>query len=200
MDNELTSLSSKQKPNYEGFIRSIEEHCYCPICIKIAKNAVESECCGNIFCASCTKKLVSCPICRKENMKTHQSLLLRKIIKSIPIKCIYDCGYVNTVDSMETHYLNCLNRLFICKINNCNKNFKREEFVKHICKDHESFVISVAEKAEEFQLFQHQQIRAMSINGNAIKKNFNTAEDIVCHEMQLNNGKVSYVDEIVDIE
>ena len=199
MDNELSS--SKQKPNYENFIKLIEEHCYCPICIKIAKNAVESECCGNIFCAGCTKKLLSCPICRKENMRTHQSLLMRKIIKSIPIKCIYECGYINTVDFMDQHYLQCQNRLFICKINNCNKNYKKDDFIKHISKDHENFLINVAEKYEDFVYFQQQTIKnSSSINGNTIKKNFNTAEDIVCNQMHVNNGKVSYVDEIVDID
>ncbi len=195
MDNDLTV---KQKPNYENFIKLIEEHCYCPICIKIAKNAVESECCGNIFCLGCSKKLFNCPICRKENMKTHQSLLVRKIIKSIPIKCVYDCGYINTADLMDHHYLSCENRLFVCKIQNCNKNFKKDDFIKHISKDHENFMITIAEKYDDFLAFQQQFIR--SSNGNTIKKNFNSAEDIVYNQMQVNNGKVSYVDEIVDIE
>ena len=194
-------FNSKHKPNYESHIRLIEEHCYCPICIKIAKNPVESDCCGNIFCSLCTKKLSNCPICRKENLKTHPSLLIRKIINAIPIKCNFECGYINTVDFMEQHYLSCQNRLFICKIQNCNKSFKKPEFILHIGKEHENFLLTVAEKYEEFMSFQQQQfIKSTSINGNIIKMNFNTAEDIVYNQMHINNGKVSYVDEIVDID
>ena len=182
--------------NYTSFIQLIEEHCYCPICMKVAKDAVESECCGNIFCLNCTKKLFSCPICRKENLKLHQSLLMRKIIKSIPVKCIYDCGFIHTADLMDQHYINCQNRLYVCNIQNCNKNFKKEEFIKHISQAHETFIITVAEKCEDFNAFQ-QHLKSSAIH--TIKKNYNTAEDIVCNELHL-NGKVSYVDEIVDIE
>jgi hypothetical protein len=59
-------------------------------------------------------------------------------------------------------------------------------------------MITIAEKYDDFVSFQQQFIR--SSNGNTIKKNFNSAEDIVYNQMQVNNGKVSYVDEIVDIE
>ena len=196
---DINDINLKNKPKYESFFRLIEEHCYCPICIKIAENAVESECCGNIFCLLCTKKLNNCPICRKENLKTHQSLMMRKIIKSIPIKCIYDCGYINTIDLMDQHYLLCQNRLFNCKIQNCNKYFKKDDFIKHISKDHENFIITIAEKYEDFISYQ-QQLKKTNSNGHLIKMNFNTAEDIVYNQMHINNGKVSYVDEIIDIE
>ena len=118
-----------------------------------------------------------------------------KLIKSIPIKCNYDCGYINTVDLMEQHYLSCENRFIICKIENCNKNFKKDDFINHISKNHEDFIITVAEKYEDFVLFQQKIQKNTAINDKIIKMNFNTAEDIV-----YNNAKVSYVDEIVDIE
>lgn len=81
----------------------------CPICFCLAKNCMESQCCNSLFCEECIEKIFqlnkTCPCCRKLNFLYTPSILMRKIIGSIIIKCTF-CQKVHKYLDMSVHYIN----------------------------------------------------------------------------------------------
>ncbi len=129
------------------YSKMVEELSTCPICLKLAEDAVESECCGFIFCSNCIRKIekVECPCCRNSNFKYRPALGMRKLIRNMPIKCIYDCGHVDSMENMNKHYFSCKLRDFTCNIHNCSSIFKRDMFLDHLIKDHSEVLINISE-------------------------------------------------------
>ena len=144
MDNN----GSNNKLNFE---KMIEESAFCPICLKIAEDAMEAECCGQIFCNKCINKVESnlCPICRRVNLKVHSSLTMRKLIKTLPVKCIHGCGFTDTMENIKKHYFVCKSRDFTCKINKCGVVLKKSEFLCHVIDIHEDVIIGISENYDK---------------------------------------------------
>ena len=140
--------TEKNKPNFE---KIIEDSAFCPICFKIAEDAMESECCGQIFCNRCINKVESnvCPMCRRVNLKVHISLSMRKLIKNLPVKCIHGCGFTDNTENIKKHYFVCKNRDFTCKINKCGSVLKKSEFLCHVIDCHEEIVIAISENYDK---------------------------------------------------
>ena len=59
-----------------------EKEFTCSLCLDIAADAVESECCHQIFCASCSAKCIrtfnKCPTCRKQPFLIKESILIQR--------------------------------------------------------------------------------------------------------------------------
>jgi hypothetical protein len=59
--DELDTKRSKNTASNEKF--------FCPICLNVASDVLESSCCGNLYCRECAgtafKSNKACPICRK---------------------------------------------------------------------------------------------------------------------------------------
>jgi hypothetical protein len=92
-----------------------DDYLTCPICLELAKNAVECEACNNLMCEACVAglKKKECPACRKgDGFKVRASILARRMIGSMPQVCPNECGTTSTVGNMQDHLKKCANRLF----------------------------------------------------------------------------------------
>ncbi len=83
-----------------------EEHFSCAICFEVAENAVESECCHNLFCEECAKQIKQCPTCRKARFLTKTNILVRRMIEELEIECPF-CNSLLQRGNLEQHKKNC---------------------------------------------------------------------------------------------
>ncbi len=130
-----------------------EDFLTCPICLGIANDAVESKCCSHIFCAQCAAPFLekSCPFCRVDLFSSSASILARKMIGSIPMKCPNEGCQANTTKAdLDSHLKLCEFRVYECAL--C-KDFKglRSEYSKHLCGAHEKDIIDLVHKKQDKQ-------------------------------------------------
>lgn len=63
---------------------SIEDYVKCCQCKEIAKEPVEGQCCGSIYCESCydglSKMRKRCALCKLNGFQVQPSMLARRII------------------------------------------------------------------------------------------------------------------------
>lgn len=85
-----------------------DDYLKCPICLEISDDAVETVCCGNIFCSNCIKLESKCPLCRDSNFRFTPNISLRRIIDNIQVECKNDnCSFKTTFKNMKEHYKEC---------------------------------------------------------------------------------------------
>ncbi|KAL0249000.1 hypothetical protein GEMRC1_004234 [Eukaryota sp. GEM-RC1] len=104
----------------------------CPICLSVLVNAVESSCCGNLFCCQCCKSS-SCPQCRSSSFKVSSNLPVRRIISNLPVECKY-CAHTTTRSEFKTHFIRCPRRGKKCKL--CSSLIEEPYLVDHLAKLH----------------------------------------------------------------
>ncbi|KAL0249398.1 hypothetical protein GEMRC1_004630 [Eukaryota sp. GEM-RC1] len=104
----------------------------CPICLSILVNAVESSCCGNLFCSQCCKSS-SCPQCRSRSFKVSSNLPVRRMISNLPVECKY-CAHTTTRSEFKTHFIRCPRRGKKCKL--CSSLIEEPYLVDHLAKLH----------------------------------------------------------------
>jgi len=133
------------------YSKIVEDSSTCPICLKLAEEAVESECCGFVFCQLCIRKIEKkeCPCCRNSSFKYHPALGMRKLIRNLPVKCNYECGYIDSVENMSKHYFTCRLRDFTCNIHYCSTILKREGYLEHLIKEHSEVMINIGENFDK---------------------------------------------------
>jgi len=134
-----TTSTLKHADNFNtGFVQ-------CNICLNIAKEAVESICCHNIFCDSCTDTVKMqkdvCPTCRKTILETAPCHLARRIIGSIPTECPFGCEKVLPRVEMPDHQKKCPKRIYTCSHMGCNFKSTKDEYNEHIFKLHSDSLI-----------------------------------------------------------
>lgn len=188
--------------NLESFSKIVEESTICPICLKLAVDAVESDCCGAIFCESCIIKIEKkeCPLCRNYNFKYHNALGIRKLIRNLPVMCAHNCGHKDSNENMKKHYHSCPLRDYKCNVNGCNIVSKKEEFLNHLIVEHSSVLINIGENFEKvFSPKSQKKIRDSDYLQSLKDKN----------EIVISNGsnklnfslmRPNYFDEIIDID
>lgn len=188
--------------NFESFSKIVEESTICPICLKLATDAVESECCGSIFCDSCIIRIEKkeCPICRNYNFKYHNALGIRKLIKNLPVMCTFNCGHKDSNENMKKHYHSCQLRDYKCSVNGCNLVCKRDEFLNHLITEHTTVLINVGENFEKvFSPKSQKKIKDSDYLQSLKNKN----------EIVISNGsnklnfslmRPNYFDEIIDVD
>lgn len=113
----------------------------CPICLNISENAVESNCCGNIFCHKCIIQQNKCPLCRHTDFKYSPNITIRKIINDILIECKNDkCNFKTTIKNMKEHYKECKYNIYKCNI--CNFEDSRKKLLDHIILSHKEEILN----------------------------------------------------------
>jgi len=107
----------------------------CSICLDVAVDAVESNCCHNVFCEDCLKIQKTCPMCRHSNVSYSISHLSRRIIGKMQLQCTNEgCKLSIPRSEMAHHLLLCDFRILDCLW--CSISFKKELFLEHILKEH----------------------------------------------------------------
>lgn len=104
----------------------------CPICLDLARDAVECTQCASILCEVCAKELKKCPICRAEK-SFKDSAFARKIINNLPQKCQY-CDFKAPLVELKYHLPKCENRKYECNV--CVFSGSKEDFLKHLVYTH----------------------------------------------------------------
>ncbi len=109
----------------------------CPICIDIATEAVESNCCGVIYCLKCARDILSesCPNCRGSPFKWRETLIARRMINSLPRLCPH-CEEKTTFGELKNHNLKCPKAVRKCSIKNCDFSGMNDEFLAHVSSNH----------------------------------------------------------------
>ena len=85
----------------------VPEHCICPICFGIIREAVITPCCSESFCSGCLDKAkeysIHCPICRKDQYTFESSTYLdKRIIGNLSGKCC-KCEWEGNLFNASSH-------------------------------------------------------------------------------------------------
>lgn len=117
--------------------KSAEDFYNCPICMEVAKNAVESDCCNSIFCENCLNSLnkQTCPLCRKESIKWKANIVIRRMISSLKTECP-DCKEQSTIGNLPDHRKKCIKVTVFCRFPKCEYTSKREDYHSHLVEAH----------------------------------------------------------------
>ena len=120
----------------------------CKICMSLAREAVETNCCHQIFCSSCLIDYNSsgpdkpCPMCRNPSIKFSLAHLAMRMIGSLPQSCPYECGHKTSRSEMEQHLLKCKLRRYHCALLSCQFSGNRDQFIKHFADMHSDCIIN----------------------------------------------------------
>lgn len=116
----------------------------CPMCLDVAKDAVESSCCNHVFCRQCFTVLTQqngmftlCPLCRAV-LKCVEVPLIRRIINDLPWECPSKCNTPNLRRSdMEKHLNSLCPHIPKCEFPDCTFRVRNEEdMLKHVIDAH----------------------------------------------------------------
>lgn len=151
---------------------SPHDYLQCVICLELAKNAVECESCGNIYCEMCDKSLKKreCPTCKKVDFKVRPSFVARRMIGAMPMACPNECGAKSTVGNIADHLKKCPNKKYQCKECYDFPSVVKGEFIQHLTKKHEGKLIDLFDK--EKQGSEEEQKRSVGASAAPIMPDF----------------------------
>ena len=90
----------------------IEDEFKCPICLDLAENAVETECCNHAYCEVHAKpfEAKSCPTCRTTPFRYKPAIIVRRMINNLTTECPF-CKSSNVQrGNLEDHKRTCSKR------------------------------------------------------------------------------------------
>eukprot|EP00831_Metopus_contortus_P070462 TRINITY_DN6398_c0_g1_i1.p1 TRINITY_DN6398_c0_g1~~TRINITY_DN6398_c0_g1_i1.p1 ORF type:complete len:306 (+),score=37.64 TRINITY_DN6398_c0_g1_i1:126-1043(+) len=129
----------------------MEDYLSCRICLCFAENAVETECCHNVFCEECINKIKqnngTCPMCRKVDFSFSPSFFVRKIVDDKLMPCPFGCKKELKKSEIAAHRLDCECNEFKCKY--CEFKGKKEVFMDHLVMTHEAMLFGGVESKKE---------------------------------------------------
>lgn len=138
----------------EWFIKEIDEDLVCPICGKVARDAVETDC-AHVFCQDCistwidTKK--TCPMDQEKltASQLHPCRALRVKILNLRVRCPNDgCKQEMDLRSLETHTKEqCNRRQTKCAV--CSACVTQDQLADHMKNSLAEHVQAVAERAAQ---------------------------------------------------
>ncbi|XP_057306330.1 E3 ubiquitin-protein ligase NRDP1-like [Hydractinia symbiolongicarpus] len=120
----------------------------CAICLEIADEAVETNCCHHLFCERCLNGMLErpCPHCRK-NLKVEVAHFARRIIGNMMVECKHSgCELKISRSELEQHQSKCEHRLYTCPSKTCVFSGSKRNFATHLCEAHQTEVVNNAEK------------------------------------------------------
>ena len=85
----------------------------CAICLDTARDAVESDCCHQLYCAACTQQLSRCPTCRQWDFSVRGNVIVRRLINEIPTPCEH-CKQMVARGDLDAHKVACARRQSAC--------------------------------------------------------------------------------------
>lgn len=130
----------------------MEEYFKCAHCLLINEYLYESKCCGKIYCSYCLIKLNNkkCTICNNQ-LAFQKNIWARRMIRSIHLSCIYNCGKKFSIEEMKKHVVNCEMKTYSCKFDNCEFNGGKKQLMEHVTLEHYLPLLVLMENFEAFQ-------------------------------------------------
>lgn len=130
-------------------LEKILPYLQCIICNKYPSIPYETNCCGLLFCKSCTEsKQIYCPDCRKPTL-LRKALAISKILSKIPTNCPH-CFTTLILNQLESHYNSCPQCPFYCE--SCKAFIKKSEIFPHIIESHSDLIIENLYKPHQFDI------------------------------------------------
>ncbi len=129
----------------ERLIQLPESMLHCSICLDMAMDAVETDCCHQIFCETCLSQVDKCPSCRKSNFVSRANVFARRVIGVLPARCPF-CENVVQKDNLEEHIRVCDRRPFYCGAPECHFAAEKEAFLTHLISTHQEVFLRTYKK------------------------------------------------------
>lgn len=92
---------------------NFENEFLCPICLEVAEDAVETECCNHAYCDQHAKTIAAkggtCPTCRKSPFCYRPAIIVRRLIGNLPATCPFCNSTTIQRGNLEDHKKSCRN-------------------------------------------------------------------------------------------
>lgn len=92
----------------------IEDEFLCPICLEVAEDAVETECCNHAYCEEHATTIAAgggaCPTCRKTPFRYRPAIIVRRLIGNLPAECPFCKSTTIQRGNLEDHKKSCAKR------------------------------------------------------------------------------------------
>jgi hypothetical protein len=79
----------------------------CPMCLELATEPRETNCCHQLFCLSCIQLPRQCPICRADRLTYSENVLVARLLDAFPATCPFGCSSAVTRGNLEEHTKKC---------------------------------------------------------------------------------------------
>ena len=147
----------------------LREEFKCFYCQEIPETPYESECCGKLYCETCSEaaSFLNCKVC-KDILKFKTSLFASNLMNKFNTFCTNNCGKEIKFSDSKLHNLVCNNRVFTCKINKCSFRGNKESIKQHIVLVHSNELIILCENYVEFKPFLKKYCSKLSISKETI--------------------------------
>ena len=148
LEGELEEEEEGTSGGYElEFLEKVPVFSICPICTSVARNPLQSTCCGKIFCSSCLIALNNsersyerhrtCPHCRKEPMgHCYPDRNSERLIMDLTVKCENHergCEWTGELRNLKAHRQSCIHAFVPCP-NQCGERLLRQKIPEHATK------------------------------------------------------------------
>ena len=124
----------------EELARALLDQLRCPVCLRIAHDPVETDCCSHVLCRVCASKVIErnsgCPICRKTLIHITNSHFPSRLIGACPGKCPF-CELIMPQTCLEDHKEICPEALYACSI--CLELIPTKDIEIHDIRNHSEY-------------------------------------------------------------
>ena len=125
----------------------------CVICFDVCLKAVESICCGVLFCKKCANGIKQCPSCRKDGLEIFPSRAIRRLIGRTKVPCQF-CGMSVQRDSVADHLDVCKRSPLKCAARGCEFSGVMHEILEHVVDAHKTDILTITKGTGKTHVFQ----------------------------------------------
>lgn len=114
----------------------------CAICLCVARNPYQANCCASVYCKSCLEhlqraaKYLQCPNCRASlNGKCFYDGIVHRSIRSLKVYCTNNkkgCKWTGELRSLDHHLDKCQHMMVVCTNEWCYKKVKQSKLNWHL--------------------------------------------------------------------
>lgn len=133
---------------------SMIDYFNCFVCGEIPESPYESECCGKLYCHSCSENSsdLRCRHCSKA-LKFRVCAFAKNVMKTMETNCKFGCETKYKISDTRKHNLHCKSKVYICTIKKCTYFGTRENLIKHVSELHSRELLVLIENFELFKSF-----------------------------------------------
>ena len=124
----------------------------CIICLSLCEDAMESSCCGCLFCAKCTIGIYKeCPSCRKQPLETFIVRSVRRAIGQVDTECP-ECKAKVKMSNMKCHKETCPATAHKIVANDCDYQGGETDMLDHLMNIHRRDILKLCMQPKNYAL------------------------------------------------
>lgn len=133
---------------------SMVDYFNCFVCGEIPESPYESECCGKLYCHSCSENSsdLRCRYCSKA-LKFRVCAFAKNVMKTMETNCRFGCEAKYKISDTRKHNLHCKSKVYICTVKKCSYFGTRENLIKHVSELHSRELLVLMENFDLFKSF-----------------------------------------------